>query len=481
MKQEQERSLGGRFGAASHDYRHPDRWLAAHGDPVNQDLASYLQVVEARCQHEYYTSPFFRGVARTFGMHVVGPNGPTLQIQSDDNEFNDTIERAWRQVFRLPDPVGGVTGVDSLRLTVNHLMLGGASIDVSKSRGSRGHQTGKVNYGWQTLPFNRLMTPISRIGDPHVFMGIHFNADGSRKQYYFKEQEGVIGGNGSMKTDPKAIPAQNVQHIFLREEGEQVTGVPWMATAVTASASLAEYDADVMEANKNAARQTTWFQTPHSPEDDFVEPVEYQRGGTNKLAPGVVVSHSPATQTLAGYREFRHERLGEIGRAVNMPLILILLSAQGSNFSSAQYDGMVYAEGIAEAQRLLEQQSLIYKVEEVIRELTVLGKIKATPDFYEITFNWPKPPHANIEKIVKSLVSLHREGGISLYELAAYLGWDYETVAANIAKERKLKASLGIPIDPLDLSVDDGEEDKEEAEEEEDSKTNERFAQGGAL
>jgi capsid protein len=438
-----------RFDVAQNNRLNKNHWRHANGQSINLDLSLDLASVMARSQHEYTNNGFYHGIVSTYALHVVGPHGPTMQIHSDNKRFNEVVEKAWKKVFEMPDPAGNLSGVDGLTVTAKQVLIAGSSLDVQKAT----RRSGPTQYGWQTIHPRRLINPAERAGDPLVHMGIEFDRDGRRLRYFIDNPIGPAGVGRSVPNDVKPVPADLVHHIFVHEESEQVTGYPKLASALPIAADLRDYDTEVMHAARNAAKHALGLQAidPTLVADPELIPggtcIDVEPGMANVAPWGFQWASLASTQPMAVYEMYRHERLMELGRPLHMPLMLVLLSSSDSNFSSAQFDGTIYAEGVAAFQAMLERQTLRLHVEEVITDLVLAGDVQRPAD-YTITFSWPKPPHANIEKITKALRTQYEDGAISLMEYCVALGHDYERVQENRKTVMEYLAAEGLPEMP---------------------------------
>jgi capsid protein len=70
-------------------------------------------------------NPILEGVINTYCTDVVGRNGPTLQVQSDDPAYNAALEQVWKDWFCEPDVRRIQGGVDILRSCVRGLWING--------------------------------------------------------------------------------------------------------------------------------------------------------------------------------------------------------------------------------------------------------------------------------------------------------------------------------------------------------------------
>lgn len=465
-----------RFDASVVTRLNRNQWGHVHGQSINYDLSLDLASVIARSQYEYANNPFYHGIVSTYAMHVVGRNGPTLQVRSDNERFNEAVERRWRQVWKMPDPAGRLSGPDGLSVLVKQVLVAGSSLVVFK----RVKRDGPVKFGWQTLHPRRLTSPPERAGDPLVQQGIEFDQDGRRVAYYFDNPIGPPGASSIPRVgEPKRVPADVVQHVFFDEEGEQVTGYPKLATALETAADMRQYEREVLAAARNAANHAIGLEAidPTAVIDPDVLPM----GACMPIEPGMVnapphghklVSLS-SPQPMAQHHQYRLDRLAEIGRPLHMPLLFVLLSSSEGNFSQAQLDSQIYGEGIAAFNAMLERQHLDGCLEQVATEVVLHGEADR-PDEYTAEWAWPKPPLANLEKMVKALRMAYEDGAISIIEYCERLGYEWERVQTNRALAAELFAELGLPPAPANAGTFPVAEAADEGEDEGDEATNQQ-------
>lgn len=415
---------------------------------INHDLAAHLTTLMGRCAYEVAVNPDFEGIIKTYCAHVVGKKGPTLQVVSKSERFNDAVEKRWKQVFKMPDPGKRVTGAASLRLSTRMLLMAGSFLNVYGIV----KRPGPVSFGWRTIHPRRLVTPAEFVSDPRVAFGIRTLESGEPVEYYI-DQPQAMSGLGVASVKPKSYPAEVVQHGFAFVEPEQITGFPWLTPSLDVASQLRELDADVAQAYRDQVNHSYGLEakSPESIVDPDPMPTDYEieRGQANAAPLGWAWKTFQATQPSAQYREFRHELIGKMGRPIHMPLIIALLSAVDSNFASAQFEGTIYADGIAETQGLLEELSVLPCVEEVITEMVLAGEVTRPRGGYELALSWNVPPHANVEKYVKALRTLVEDRIISRSMAISMMGHDPEEVYASCERDNELSAAHGQPEPPV--------------------------------
>lgn len=456
-----------RFDAAKTHRLNREHWAYAHGESINNDLATDLPILMARCEFEYANNPTFKGVVDTYAQDVVGRDGPLLQVISDDEEFNDAVENAWRQVFAMPDPAGRLGGVENMRLWVRQLLLAGSYVNVFANV----KREGPVSFGWRTVHPRRLVTPHGQAGNPLIAFGIEIDESGKPIRYYIDQphQQGAFSLSG-MNTKP--YPAEMVQHRFIPVEPEQLTGFPQLASCLETAADIREYDKHVMEAAKSAAAHAVGLEASHPESVVDPQPIheasyELEKGAVNVAPLGWSFKALDSTQPAAQYTDFRHERASELGRPIHMPLLIVLMQVNDVNFSAAQFGGTLYADGIKSTQGFIERLTLNQLVEQIVAELVIQGDVKR-PKKVSLVWTWNVPPHANIEKYVKALRSMVEDGIIAPSDATAMMGRDWEKVVAARQRCAADLENAGLPPSPVNTGGAKGDPNIEEKEPAED-------------
>lgn len=428
-------------------------WAGAHGQSINSDLATDLATAQAWCQAEYASNPLFEGVCNTFRDDVVGRDGPMLQVLSDDSRFNDAVEGAFRAVFADPDPSHRYGGVEVAKCWVNGLLLAGSYVNILTSVD---RSTTPVTFGWRNVHARRLVTPPDRIADQNVAFGCKSDEFGAPIEYYID----VSRNNGpiaQLGTEFRTYRADAVQHVYIPVEGEQLTGFPMMTSTLETAADLRDYDKFVMEAAKNAANHAVGLQSAHPEFVTDPQPIDsdtyrVSAGEVNVAPVGWQWASLTSTQPGAQYVEFRRERASELGRPIHMPLLVVMLSAAEANFSSAQYEGTVYTDGVKGIQGLIERRSMIpFVVNGIVPEVALRG-LARVPKSFDLVWTWNVPAHANIEKFVRAIDTMIKLGIIAPSDGSAMVGKDWDKVVAARERCQEQLEDAGLPPTPTDSS-----------------------------
>lgn len=453
----QDRSTAER-AADDHDYRlrrweaaethrlNKAHWQRANGNSINADLASDLRTLWARCMYEAANNPMIAGVIETHTTDLVGKEGPKLRVLSDSDAYNDGLEKIWQSEFwPLPDMRGKLSGAGLLRQANMMWWTHGDILfqEVSRPRTNE----------FSVLPIHprRLWTPDNRVGDPSIVLGVQRSREGVPQRYWISDIEPA--GEFTLEPDHwRPIPADMIFHCYDEDEPGQVRGYPKLASVLSVAADLRDFDAEVLESARNAANQSVYWYSDHPDIDPITVNDEetIERGVQTTGPPGWKPATLDATQPSARYVEFHKERLRELGRPVNMPMMMVLLSSADSNFSAAHYDGQVYMRGLESRAGCLERQILNPWVNRVAREAGLLKRIPARPERVTYQWTWPKPPYVNPKQVADSVRVRMEDGHLDPYTAAAMFQLDFDEVAELRAKANQMLEALDLP--PLPVS-----------------------------
>ena len=441
-----------RFTAASTHRGNWSHWRFASADNINHALAADLPNLIQRCAFEYANNPLVFGAVETLTNDLVGRSGPRLQVVSDDSQFNEIVEEQWWRVWDMPDPAGVLTGTEGMRLWVRSLCTSGSFMNVF---GRVTRRDSPVEFGWRVIDIRRKETPPQQAGDPYTAFGVAYTADGRPKKYYLRRRE--VTPNNPYLVRYDEFPAEVVQYRFEACEPEQLAGVPWLASCLDSVADLADYDNYELQAAKLQSQMSALMQASHP--ELLVDSIPNLNGGdTLQMQPGEITAIPAGWQAVfptvahphREYANFRHERLRDLGIALGMPLMMILLSSAESNFASAHYDGAVYLRRLKARQAWLEQTTLNQLLEQIILELAIQGLV-VRPQSYYFRWTWETPPYVNPEKQRKADRMAVEDGAMPLSEYCASIGLEFEEVVAARQREAEVLREAGLPLPPVNV------------------------------
>ncbi|TXH54844.1 MAG: phage portal protein [Desulfurellales bacterium] len=431
-----------RWDAAKNDRHNEAHWKDAQGATVNQDLLLDRDKLVARAMEEVQNNPFVEGVVQTHVSSVVGAEGPILQVSSGSKNYNETFEAIWWDWWQSPEMSGTLSGVDLLQQCVRLLWSNGEflchEVDDPNADG--------ISYRLALIHPRRLVDPNLRFND-RIMMGVERDTDGRPVTYYIRDFDTDDVFLKSLIVDPKPYPAERIIHGYKPLEPGQVRGVPWVAPSLQTVADLRDYDRSVLRTARIQANLSVLLTTNH-PDAPFVnvnEQTDMPEAAIVTAPPGWQPTTMQSTQPGPLYRDYRAEKLRELGRPVNMPLMMVMLDSGDHNYSSARFDGQLYNRGVQCLQSWLNRVLLDRIAARVERQAILSGRLRRRPADAYFNWTWPVAPHVDPQKEAKAWETMISIGAASEFDAAASQGKDFETVVAARKRAKELLEEAGLP------------------------------------
>jgi lambda family phage portal protein len=428
------------------------QWSGVSGRPINEDLAGRLPTLRARCHHECARNPMVEGIINTMALNLVGPEGPALTIDPDSQTETDSEADAewakqavaiWKDFFARPTICGTITGPMLLQMWIRGFWLDGEALtQLVTDPTKRGVQT-----RLKPIDPSLLRNPLDR-NRRNVALGVERDDHGRPTTYHVAEYQYVgeyrLGG---YKTRP--LPADVILHDFIVQEPDQVRGVPWLAPSLKPAADLRDYDEQVLDAARAAAEFSVlmWTNHPDAPYFLVNDQTTMERRTIKTMPPGYQAEQLKPEQPTTQYVDYRRERLAELGRPVNMPLMLIRLTAERHNYSSARLDMQQYASGLAAYQAWIGA-TLTRLLKIVLTEAFLAGQIGPAPKKWTAAWGWPKMPHVDPVKEATAERTRMESGTLTYQDACTANGQDVDLVIAKRVADAKKLAEAGLPPVP---------------------------------
>lgn len=428
-----------------------NQWEDARGATINADLRANLELLRAQCELESERNPILKGVIETHAGDVVGPHGPSMNIQSDSPAFNDWAETRFGEFWECPEITGKYCGPDLLKLWLRSLWKSGELLARKVNVAQRGLG---VRFRFKAMHARRLLTPALGTYLDNVVMGVELDANDRPTAYHLDlRRTSDLDYVPSVKTT--RIAADKVLHEFLVIEEEQVRGIPWAGSSLQVLADIRDADDQIQDAIRGAADHGTLLSaTNHDAQDQFTDfggaSVPFERRRLTALPPGYSATQMKPEQPGANVIDFRNERLREVGLPAGMPLMTIKLDAKGLNFSQAKFGNGKYWRSNEGIQGWLARRVMNPTVKEVLQEAWLedfaAGRTAPeAPTRMQLVWKWPGPPKMDprIEAMGQSL--LRAIGQVSMTDMLRDSNKTVEQHAAELARERAAYEAQGVP------------------------------------
>lgn len=441
-----------RYDAGNTDRLNEAHWTYAQDESLNAWLSAQLADIRGRATYEVKNNGMLKGMIATHADDIVGPDGPTLQVLSEDEAYSEALEELWRQWFYAPTHLANLSGAALLKMWVRALWKQGSFLAqiITDDRAE-----GPVKMRVRPMHTRRLGTPAEMAGNSRVFHGVEYDNLGRPIRYYIQRQEGIGTGYVNLTSfDP--VPSDLIIHEYIRDEEDQGLGAPWISPSLQPAADLRDYDDQVQDAARQLADNTpllcatgqdvvTWS----SPES-----MRRERRVIPMAPPGWKAEWPTATQPAAQYPDYRGERMREFGRPVGMPLMLIRLDSSKHNYSSARFDSQVYDRAVEGIQYWLSGSENSYGtlnrlLDEISREARfTVPELRTRPPRVIYEWTWPKRPHVDPAKEASGEQISLQTGTTTEIDVLASRG---ETLEQHIAKKKRVQdAYKAAGLDPPD-------------------------------
>jgi len=293
-----------------------------------------------------------------------------------------------------------------------------------------------------------------RVGgtENYIREGIEYDALGRRIAYHlFRDHPGssVSGRSFRNRLISDRVPASEVIHLYRQDRPGQMRGVTWFAPVALRLQDLADYqDAHLMR--QKVAACFSAFRT--SLEDDPNATDPDPRDIATKLAPGLIQRLTPGESIVFaeppgvdGYADFSRGVAREVAAGLGITYEALTGDLSTVNFSSARMGRMEMDRNISDWQHLLAVPVMMDRLADWFL------------DAWEMTDGLPRrprlawtPPRRVLVDPTKELPAMGeavRLGFQSRSSVIRSLGYDPETVTAEIAADNKEADRLGLGFD----------------------------------
>lgn len=460
------RALKARYDAATTTDENRRHWQ--HADDLSANAANSCEVrkiLRMRCRYEIANNSYARGLVLTLANDVVG-TGPRLQMLTSSTIANRKIEQEfakWSKAVRL---------AEKLRTMRMARVADGESFAILTSNSKI---PGEIKLDLKLVEAEQVTSPDLKTFRENEIDGIKLDEFGNPVEYQvLRQHPGSLWGALSLKFDP--IPAEDMIHYYRTDRPGQARGIPDITPALPLFAQLRRYTLAVLTAAEIAALPSGILYTdaPANGESEAVEPMDtisLERGTLLTMPGGWKMSQMAAQFPTTTYGEFKREILGEIGRALLLPVNILTGDSSRHNYASGRLDHQTYFKSIRVEQSHLETVVMDRILTAWLTEARhIPGLLPADIELGSLLFRcwmWDGTSHVDPLKEANAQAVRLASYTTTLADEYARMGLDWETQLRQRAKELTLMSELGLTETEPD-SVDDEElEDEPQTENEE--------------
>lgn len=228
---------------------------------INTELRSDLDALRRRSRELAKNEPMAVKFLSLVVSNVVGSNGFRLQSrimegENPDKRANDAVEAAYARWCEagVCEVSGRMTMADLERAIIRSVARDGEAL----VRELPGFKNG-FGYALQLLDIERLDTSFNRERSPGitaVIMGVEIDEYGKPLAYHLASAQ-----HGRDPTGKKLqrIPADQIIHLFMTDDPEQVRGIPWMHASMMRMHHLKGYEEAAIVAARVGASKMGFF------------------------------------------------------------------------------------------------------------------------------------------------------------------------------------------------------------------------------
>lgn len=461
-----------RFDAAQYS-RLTHSWAQAERS-INTELRADLDALRRRSRDLAKNEPLAAKYLKMVIGNVVGPNGFTLQARAldgankPDGWANTAIEASWAEWSRASncDLSGRMSFPDMTRAIIRGIARDGEAL--VRIREGANNPWG---YALQFLDIERLDTNLNREAEPgknQIIMGVECDGDGRPVAYWLSA---APMGRDPLGKNHARIPADEILHLFITDDPEQVRGIPWMHASMIRIHHLKGFqEAAIVAARVGASKMGFFTSADGNPanlaggEDEAGMPfTEAEPGQFGMLPPGYDFKSFNPDYPHANYESFVKAAKRDIGSGIGASYHALGNDLEGVNFSSIRSGTLEERDGWMLIQRWLVGAFLdpVYAGwldNALLSGAIVLPNGSPLPaakkqkfiahEFQGRRWQWVDPL-----KDIQAAVMAVENGLASPYTIASQQGVDAEDVLDDIARfQEAIKArgiTLGTPSAPV--------------------------------
>lgn len=415
-------------------------WRAADGlSPRASYTLAERKTARERSRLEAENNSWYSGMLRTTGNHVVGPDGPRLQVLTENPELNTAIETAWAAWARA------VNLAATLRLAVETYWRDGEVFCLRSLRSRRPYGS-PISLDLSLYEADQITQPYFAPVTPEVDDGIRLDRLSQPVEYWILDNHpGEIGIGYANFLSGNWYPASEVWHLFKRERPRQVRGIPRCAPGLPHLAKMRRFGTATLGAAESAAHWGVFVKTtsnqivPANTPGDFLD-VDYVPNTLNFLPEGWEPSQLRADHPATTNEMFQRSELTYFARASNQPYSLASGSNRDSNFSSAKMDLKNLWEPEVKAEQgtmstVVMAPVFMWFLEDLAIETEILDEWPGLLEDIAYQFVWPPLPQSDEESSANAADKRMTSGQTTPSREAAAKGTDYETECAVGARD----------------------------------------------
>lgn len=462
----QRRSLLARYDSAQTTAENAKHWAGADGlSAVGANSREVRRILRNRSRYEVANNGYADGIAQTLANDAIG-TGPRLQVRSETQEFNTTIEARWREWAKATDLDRKLW---TMRLAKFEDGEAFALLVDNPSLASR------VKLDVQLVEADQVTSPLLAIEDPTHIDGITFDVHGNPLSYDILKSHPGDPYASFASDDYQIVAAKNVLHYFRARRPGQRRGVPEITSAVMLFGQLRRYTLAVIAAAEVAADFSLVIESQGAASEEgavapeAMDTIELEKRMATVLPEGWKLGQAKPEQPTTTYGQFKREILTEIARPLNMPFNIAAGDSSSYNYASGRLDHQTYFKALEVERALIERTVLepLFRAwfDEAQRLTGTLPQpLRAVDVKFEIEWLWDGREHVDPAKEAAAQETRLRNHTTTLARELGRQGLDWEAELKQRARESALMQKLGLTPPPASPNSQPSETEQDEEE-----------------
>jgi lambda family phage portal protein len=429
-----------------------------HSGSADAEVIPNLRTLRARSRDLWQNNDYARRFLSLTRVNVVGHKGIRLQNRAKDTngqldtQANEIIEAAWLDWGRSVSMCGGYSWSGFQHAVIDAVARDGEVL-IQKVR------AGKYGLSLHLVEADQLD---HELNDPvrRIRGGVQVDEWGRPIRYHILRNH--PGDEvGPMRRDThRIVPADDIEHPFIRERPGQTRGAPWLITAAYRLKMLGAYEEAELVASRLAASKMGFYTSEDGDgfeaddEDADGSPITEAEPGTfEQLPAGMDFKSWDPQHPTAAYGDFHKSLLRGICSGLGASYVAIANDLEGVSYSSIRQGEL----SDRDAWRLLQNWFVENVVDPIFRAWLPMALLSGEldlparklekfnqPHWMARGWNWVDP-----QKEIAAQISAVRNGFRSLTDVLAEQGLSVEDVFERLAAEKELAEKYGLDLPVL--------------------------------
>ena len=416
----------------------------AHADylsPQSANLLAKRKVLRSRSRYECVESnSYARGMVLTKVGDVIG-RGPKLQINTENREFNSTVEEAWNEWSKetnFPEKLrtmcsAKIVDGESFAERITNLTLDNpVKMDLRLSEADL----------WTDPRPNPMI-------DPRQHDGILYDKSGNPIRYMRMKFHPGDSHFLVSQMDVDMLSPDEVIHWFRTDRPDQRRGIPEFTSALPLFAELRRWIMATLAAAETAAefaaiiesQAQAFSESPDTIAEQVTIPINHR--SMMALPAGWTMKQFKAENPNSNFEMFEEKILTQIARCLQMPLNIAMGSSRNHNFASGRLDYLLWWNA-CDIDRQDCEASVLDKVFAWWLEEARLVPGFLSPIGRTLKHTWVFPERRPIDEVAhaKATEALWNIGLLADSEYLIERGIDPDDHYENLEKQNKARAKI---------------------------------------